>query len=199
MKKKDYLCINSLDYPYYKNKKHSKLHMHLHNIENLINEKNEIYKKFDKENLLIRKKYLDKLRKKIFESVYKELNKINKVNKSKKYWNMILMPWLFQFLDRTFHSYKMIKLLSNKKNYTIHNLSNEEIILPSCYENLPDIYNSNEWNYQISLEIIEYFFKKKFKIIKKNNNLISSKIRKINKKFNKIFFFQEKNIFQIIF
>ena len=199
MKKRDYLCINSLDYPIYKNKKHSKLHLHLHNIENLLNAKNDIFKKFDKKKLLLRKKYLNKLRKKVFESSFKELNKINKVNKSKKYWNMVFMPWLFQFLDRSFHSYEMIKLLSKKKNYTTYNLSNEEIILPSCYENLPDIYNSNEWNYQISLEIIEYFFKNKFKIIKKNNNLISNKIRKINKKFNKIFFFKKKIYSKLFF
>ena len=190
MNKKYFLYINSLDYSYYKIKKHSIFPLHVSNIENLINSKNEIFKTFDKRNLLMRKKYLDKLRNKIFEISYQELNKINKINKSKKYWKIILMPWLFHFLDRTFHKYEMIKLLSIKKKYTVYNLSEEEIILPSCYENLAQIYNSDEWNYQISLEIIEYFFKNKFTIIKKKNNLISNKINKTNKKFNK---FKKRN------
>ena len=122
MNKKDFLYINSLDYSYYKNKKHSIFPLHVSKIENLVNSKNKIFKTFDKENLLIRKKYLDKLRNKIFEISYRELNKINKINRSKKYWEIILMPWLFQFLDRTFHKYEMIKLLSIKKNilFTIY-------------------------------------------------------------------------------
>ncbi len=198
MNKKDFLHINTLDYSYYKIKKHSIFPLHVSKIENLVNSKNEIFKTFDKENLLTRKKYLDKLRNKIFESSYRELNKINKINRSKKYWKIILMPWLFQFLDRTFHKYEMIKLLSIKKKYNVYNLSEEEIILPSCYENLAEIYNSDEWNYQISLEIIEYFFKNKFTIIKKKNNLISNKINRINKKFNKIFFYKKK-IFSKLF
>ena len=198
MNKKDFLYINSLDYSYYKNKKHSIFPLHVSKIENLVNSKNKIFKTFDKENLLIRKKYLDKLRNKIFEISYRELNKINKINRSKKYWEIILMPWLFQFLDRTFHKYEMIKLLSIKKKYIVYNLSEKEIILPSSYENLSEIYNSDEWNYQISLEIIEYFFKGKFTIIKKKNNLILNKINKIKKKYNKIFFFKKK-IFSKLF
>ena len=198
MNKKDFLYINSLDYSYYKNKKHSIFPLHVSKIENLVNSKNKIFKTFDKENLLIRKKYLDKLRNKIFEISYRELNKINKINRSKKYWEIILMPWLFQFLDRTFHKYEMIKLLSIKKKYIVYNLSEKEIILPSSYENLSEIYNSDEWNYQISLEIIEYFFKDKFTIIKKKNNLILNKINKKKKKYNKIFFFKKK-IFSKLF
>ena len=122
MNKKDFLHINSLDYSYYKTKKHSIFPLHVTKIENLLNSKNEIFETFNKENLLMRKKYLDKLRNKIFESSYRELNKINKINRSKKYWKIILMPWLFQFLDRTFHKYEMIKLLSIQKNilFTIY-------------------------------------------------------------------------------
>ena len=198
MNKKNFLYINSLDYSYYKNKKHPIFPLHVSKIENLLNSTNEIFKTFNKEKLLIRKKYLDKLRNKIFESSYQELNKINNINKDKKYWEIILMPWLFQFLDKTFHKYELIKLLSTKKKYIVYNLSEEEIILPSCYENMSGIYNGDEWNYQISLEIIEYFFKNKFTVIKKKNNLISNKINKINKKYNKIFFFKKK-IFSKLF
>ena len=45
--KKYFLYINSLDYSYYKIKKHSIFPLHISKIENLINSKNEIFKTFE--------------------------------------------------------------------------------------------------------------------------------------------------------
>ena len=92
-----------------------------------------------------------------------------------------------RILDQLMKQFMMVQIIQDLRNfklkkYTVYNFSEEEIILPTCYENLSEIYNGDEWNYQISLEIIEYFFKNKFTIIKKKNNSISNKINKIKKK-----------------
>jgi len=193
MDKNIFLAFNSLDYSYYKKKKLLVVNDHLHKLENLVKRNKKISIQFDKANLSRRKKYLDKLRNKIFLKIYKDLNKINKVNKSKKYWKVITIPWLFQFLDQTYNKFQTInKLVKNKKKFKIYKFSKDRVILPTSYESLHEIYNSDEWDYQINFEIIEFFFKNKFQIIEKKNDLISKRIRALKDKYNKIYFFKKK-------
>ena len=75
----------------------------------------------------ITKTYL-KNPKKIFISLYKELNKIHKVNYDYKYWEIILTPWLLLFLDKTFDKLKRLNkfLSSNNRDYFTYDYFNKK-------------------------------------------------------------------------
>ncbi len=193
MDKNTFLAFNSLDYPYYRKKKLLVANDHLHKLNNLVKKNKKIRIQFGKKNLSNRKKYLDKLRNQIFSRLYRDLNKINQVNKSRNYWRVILIPWLYQFLDKTYNKFQILNtIIKDKKEIKIYRFSNERIILPTSYENLYEVYDSDEWDYQINFDIINFFFKNKVEIIEKKNSKIIQKINRKKNKCNKIYFFEKK-------
>ena len=193
MDKNTFLAFNSLDYPYYRKKKLLVANDHLHKLNNLVKKNKNIRIQFGKKNLSNRKKYLDKLRNQIFSRLYRDLNKINQVNKSRNYWRVILIPWLYQFLDKTYNKFQILNtIIKDKKEIKIYRFSNERIILPTSYENLYEVYDSDEWDYQINFDIINFFFKNKVEIIEKKNSKIIQKINRKKNKCNKIYFFEKK-------
>ena len=149
--------------------------------------------KYNRNNL-----YLNKLRKKVFTALYKKLNDIHKINYSSKYWEIILESWLIHFLDKTFYKFQRLNELikSNKGSLYTHDYLPSENIVPSNYEALEDIYNNDEWDYIINLELIKFIFRNKIKCIKKNNNSLNISIKRKNKQHAKTFYFK-KNLSSI--
>lgn len=88
------------------------------------------------------------------------LNKIHHVDYSKRYWEIIVGPWLKKFISYSYHRYHNIK--SVLKDYEIEGavlaISNAE--LPIATFNLSNfIWNASnniEWNYVFESKIIEF-------------------------------------------
>ena len=174
-----------LIYDFKKKSKNSvSISTHCYNIEKLFNlpEKYILKKKPNEYN--ITKNYLKSLKKKIFNSLYKELNKIHNVNYGYKYWEIILTPWLLLFLDKTFDKFKRLNkfLSSNSRDYFTFDYFNNKKIIPSNYEYLQQTYDTKEWDYQMNLEFIKNFY----------NNRIDCKIKKETKFDNLIKDYYEK-------
>ena len=130
----------------------------------------DLYSQDKKENFY-NNQYLNKLRLKIFPILYKKLNKFHKINNNSKYWEVIMTPWLIYFLDKTFHKYQVLEeiIKKNKDLLYVYDYNNKKPIIPTNYEMLDDIYNSNEWDYLINIELIKNIFNKKVKKINKKN------------------------------
>ena len=147
---------------------------HCYDIEKLFNFSNKyLLKKKTNENN-ITKNYLKILKKKIFHSLCKELNKIHNVNYGHKYWEIILNPWLLLFLDKTFDKFKRLnKYLSlNNRKYFTYDYFDKKKIIPTNYESLQQqTYDTKEWDYQINLELIKSLY----------SNRIDCKIKKETK------------------
>jgi putative transferase (TIGR04331 family) len=134
---------------------------HCYDIDKLFNLSDKYLLKKKPNQYNITKNYLKNLKKKIFISLYKELNKVHKVNYDYKYWEIILTPWLLLFLDKTFDKFKRLnKFLSlNKRDYFTYDYFNKKKIIPTNYECLQDqTYDTKEWDYQINLELIKSFY-----------------------------------------
>ena len=144
---------------------------HCYNIEKLFNLSDIYIQKKKRNEFNVTKNYLKILKKKIFISLYEELNKLHKVNYDYKYWEIILTPWLILFLDKTFDKFtRLNKFLSlNNRDYFTYDYFNRKKIIPTNYECLQQqTYDTKEWDYQINLELIKNFY----------SNRINCKIKK---------------------
>ena len=99
-----------------------------YDIEKLFNFSDKYLFKKKSNEYNITRNYLKNLKKKIFISLYKELNKIHKVNYDYKYWEIILTPWLLLFLDKTFEKFKRLNkfLSSNNRDYFTYDYFNKK-------------------------------------------------------------------------
>ena len=125
------------------------------NYKKKLSDFNEIYKLY--------KYYLNELT--IF------LNNYHNKKYSKRYWTIILTPWLFNFITIVFYKWNLISSLKNKKYIFIKKEITSKDAIPLGIEDFQRMSISNFWNHYIVTKIIEYNFKKK--IIIKNDEKIS--------------------------
>lgn len=130
--------------------------------------------------------YLKSLNKRILTSLSKFFNEHFKLNKSNKFWEIILGPWIISFTAITLHNWNVVnKFLKNNKNCKtfVFEFNENEIVLNDM-GSIKKLYYSDEWNHYLFSKIIEYF---------ENNNknsdieIVRNKARKISN-FNKFSF-----------
>lgn len=142
-------------------------------------------------------KYLYDLYYKLFKSLQVKLNIIHNLNKTERYWHLILGSWLEAFLVCAFDRWESV---SNAfKNYNISNVysikSNYMSHITSDLFEFHRLMQTESWNNFLITEIIK--FKKIFKIDYKEN---LTYLDKENKKFyqtNK--YYEKKSFFLNIF
>lgn len=172
---------------------------HCYNIEKLfyLSDKYLFKKKPNEYN--ITKNYLKILKKKIFISLCKELNKIHNVNYGYKYWEIILNPWLLLFLDKTFDKFKRLNkfLSSNNKDYFTYDYFNNKKIIPTNYEYLQQTYDTSEWDYQINLELIKNFYSNRIDCKIKNETKFNNLIKNYYENRSNTYFYK-KNFYYLL-
>ena len=138
---------------------------------------------------------INKLKEEIFIYLVKKLEKIHFEKSSRRYWEIILLPWLDSLIPKIFHYWKITSSLDKNLLGHVYKYNGIDFIRSGFfemryYENL----NFNRW---ILSELIIYqnkiaYKQKKYKIKKKNQILIknsfSKKILKIFFKFFSLFF-----------
>ena len=91
------------------------------------------------------------------------LNNHHKKEHSKRYWSIILGPWLWRFISAM--SFKWNLIHSIKKKYVFHKKEiDPKKIIPLGIEDYQKIKNTNYWNHYCYSKIIEHSFSNKFYI-----------------------------------
>jgi putative transferase (TIGR04331 family) len=135
--------------------------------------------------------YLDLLYEKILEILYQNLNNLNNTNYSRRYWGIIIGPWLISYLQIMIRNWLIVKRISKKKTNIIFNYYYYQKKNP--LKNLTDFVafvNTPEFNCTIKSELIKNFFSqknficlKKIKVSPKKLNNATQLSYKINTKF----------------
>lgn len=97
------------------------------------------YKKYHWNDLSKLERDIDKLHTYfdiILEKLYKELNVINNENNNKKYWKLLIGPWLFQFIQYYYDKYEISKSFLFKKKKFEHIYPLENFL--ECYSSYID-------------------------------------------------------------
>lgn len=105
----------------------------------------------------------------IIPILYKKLNSILNKNFDQKFWNILIGPWLFLFLEFYYSKYLIYKKIKKKKNFSI--LKNQQIIIEN-FDQFYEFSQKRDYNDYIFSQIHDYFQKKKTTYIKnkKGNN-----------------------------
>ncbi len=134
--------------------------------------------------------YLNKIILKLNEDLAVSLNHLHNVNFSKKFWFLIINPWLSMFVSAMFDRWESInKALKINKISEIAFLDIKKNLAPDSFNHYLKFYNSHNWNHNVFKDIIKYL-----KIKHPNIVLVE------NKKNYKDYKHQisKKNIFKII-
>lgn len=145
-------------------------------------------------------KYIKNLLNRCIISIVEYLNKIHNKKFSKKFWKILILPWLTIYLPAYYFRWRLIKqILKIQKDINFYNLENlkNEFVPTDSYDFHKNIRNSQEFNYLIFRKIIFFLnTKEKVKVKKK---LYKNKLFNNNKTKNNQFMFQFKLILNIFF
>lgn len=112
-------------------------------------------------------KYIENISLQIIEILRNELNEIHEEKHSKRYWEIILRPWLNAFIYTLKNRFNKIQLILNsKKNiYFLGNFLFDKELIPQDTKHFHTLHCSNDWNNYIYFKTFQYLSKKK--ILKK--------------------------------
>lgn len=142
-------------------------------------------KKFEKDSL-----YIKKTCKKFYKIISLSLNQTHKSKFSKRFWKILLFPWLYYYISSLYFRWETIKKIKNKSSIFIFKKNFNKYI----NSRLSDVYLivDDNWNQKIFQDIV-LFQKKKF-IFQKDKAEITNNF-KIKFNLKKIFFIFLPNIF----
>ena len=138
----------------------------------------EYYKKKDNVNFIEyhwddRKKlkkdysYLNSLHSQLIKILSEELNKLHSTEKTIRYWQILLDPWLMDYIGILYDRWETIRMASeeNSKIFNVFFYSDlKDLDVPFCYQQLSSYGRTDKWNQSLYQRIIHYKFKNKFKI-----------------------------------
>jgi putative transferase (TIGR04331 family) len=146
--------------------------------------KNELVKLINNINYLYEK---------ILNIIYQNLNSLHNKNYSKRYWGIIIGPWLItylQFMARKWLEIERIYKKRNMRNIIFNYYYLKKKNPPKNFINFVSLANTTEFNANIQSELIKnYFFNKKFICLKKIRIKCSkiNNLKLLNKKKNKFY------------
>ena len=164
----------------------------------------------DRELIGIHSRYIYNLYHKILNSIYLQLNILHNVNYSKRYWDIVLRNSLYYILESFYEKWTCIKTLARYKHsfFTeIYPIKLEKVMYNGSEElisaHLLDVKNYKKQksllDHYIYGEIIKNYSNIKFKIVNKDNKILSfsSKYKEVKKKnyLDKFFLYTSKIIF----
>jgi len=117
-------------------------------------------------------KYLTEVYENYLESLSLSLNKIHGLNHSKRYWRIIIGPWLRSFIDVLFDRYCSIKSAMKDRRLISTLIMNYDIFewIPKDYNQFHQSFTSDQWNHLIYSEIIKQIDGISYEVIVENNH-----------------------------
>ena len=106
-------------------------------------------------------KYLKTVYEKVLLQLGLKLNEIHNVNKSERYWRIILGPWLGTYLPIIFDRWETLKFIfDGEKKFSMVRLTyNFDLMVTKDFDDCIAKVQSDTWNYGMYLRIIELNFK----------------------------------------
>jgi putative transferase (TIGR04331 family) len=103
--------------------------------------------------------FLKKLYDEILNQLVDELNDCHNLNHSKKYWILIVGPWLANYLSVMFDRWEILdKFFQENKKCSTVRIVNKKLPIPNNYDDSINLYLSDEWNHLVFSDIIEEFY-----------------------------------------
>ena len=131
----------------------------LHDKENFWSTKKYKIKPYhwdNRDKLKLDHDFLKLLYDKILNQLTFELNNLHNINKSKNYWTIIIGPWLSIYLPKMFDRWEVLdNLFKDDEKYVTVKIYNNNFNIPNDIFDCMKFYQSDEWNYNIFLDIIE--------------------------------------------
>ena len=147
--------------------------------------------------------YLNEVHEELLKLLTSHLNEVHQINKSVRYWRILIGPWALSFAQVLFDRWSMIRQVDSE--YKVDKLivfkNNPHDFVPENMNDFGELSNLDEWNEFIYGELVKFFFKN-IAIIernnknKKNKNFRISKsknLKKMNTKKNILGFFANLN------
>ena len=139
--------------------------------------------------------YLKKVYYKLENDLSLYLNRVHQTKFSRRYWSIIISPWLSRFIISIFDKYSVVKKIKKEfrvKNTKIIRFTNYNELVPQNIEDANYKFQSHHWNHNIFSLLIQKLLhsknkilevKKKFKTdtpkVGKNKNFFKPKIIKL--------------------
>jgi putative transferase (TIGR04331 family) len=150
----------------------------------------------DRKKLELNYRYLDSVYIKYLSQLSIELNQIHSVEYSKRFWEIIIGPWLKTFIQIVFDRYEQVKYVESNYNIndTIVSKFDTPILVPKNLDVFANYYSNDSWNF----EIFSYIIKKhtsfnwteielnSYNNFSKRKDSIKSRVKKIGFKLLKI-------------
>ena len=148
----------------------------------------------------------------LLEKLSEELNKIHNKNYSKRYWRILLGPWIFLFISIIFERWFSIEnIFKNNKKKNFYKTNNKNYI-PTDIDEFRNIYILEEWNHNLYSKILGHFKNNDYKLnyyksnndtqkylIKSSNLSLKQKIAKVLLRMPFTLFFKNKRLFIFFF
>ena len=110
-------------------------------------------------------RYIENQYERILNILYKDLNKLNNQKKDKRYWRIIIGPWLTFYIATMFDRWETIRIFfkknKNVKTSYLKNINKKILVSKNTLNFLVNAQNDDVWNHENFLRIINFNYKKK--------------------------------------
>ena len=122
----------------------------------------------DRSKLFEDYKILDKLYEKLLSELSTVLNKVHGKNQSKRYWRILLGPWLGYFLQGLFDRWFMLTRVLADYEITHCTTVSRSVgeLVPTDMKNFVEFFIGDDWNEGVYAELLEIGFHDKIEIFK---------------------------------
>lgn len=102
--------------------------------------------------------YLDNLYEKILVSISRSLNSIHSLDKSIRFWRIIIGPWLSSFIQINYDRWAMLEVAQSDINIKKVNLFSikDNNVIPNNDKDFTRLFVNDYWNHWLYSEIIKY-------------------------------------------
>ena len=109
-------------------------------------------------------KFIENQYERILNILYKDLNKLNNKKKDKRYWRIIIGPWLTFYVATMFDRWETIRIFFKKnrnlKTSYLKNINKNVLTSKNTLNFLYNAQNNDIWNHENFLRIINFNYKK---------------------------------------
>ncbi|PPR48324.1 MAG: hypothetical protein CFH18_00076 [Alphaproteobacteria bacterium MarineAlpha5_Bin8] len=125
-------------------------------------------------------KFLFKLYKDLIPEISRVLNNKNKTSFSNRYWEILIGPWLWSFVQILFDRYSSLKIATNKYS-NLETEITDDIYSPKSFKEYEELIHDDDYNFIIFSKIIKTL-KLPIKIRNKKRNISRVKTKVLIKK-----------------
>jgi len=140
----------------------------------------------NREKLFEEYQYSESLTDRIMTALTVELNNIHGVNHSKRYWRILIGPWLYMFLPSLQDRWKSVETALS--NYSISETVALEIddgkLVPQSMHDFCLIINSDIWNHKVYLLILDHFNHSKITRVSTSTDYVKNILKPFAAKLN---------------